>query len=50
MAHPQPGLSATHHAKEAQQVVSSQIKNPSFIPHSGPPIPPLLPLLLRSRN
>jgi hypothetical protein len=33
MAHPKTWLEATHRAKEAQQVVTTQIKNPSFIPH-----------------
>jgi hypothetical protein len=46
MAHPQSWVEATKRDKEAQQVVSSQTKKPSFIPHPKPvtPTPPSTPL------
>jgi hypothetical protein len=42
MAHPQTWLEATKCAKEAQQVVFSQNKKPSFVPRPRPtnPNPP----------
>jgi hypothetical protein len=39
MAHPQTWLEATKCIKEAQQVIFSQNKKPSFIPHPQPPNP-----------
>jgi hypothetical protein len=46
MAHPQTWLEATKCAKEAQQVVFSQNKKPSFLPLPRPtnPSPPATPL------
>jgi hypothetical protein len=46
MAHPQTWLEETKHAKEAQQVIFSQNKKPTFIPHPRPPnpSPPTTPL------
>jgi len=36
MARPQTWLKATHRAKEAQQIVSTQTQKPSFIPYTSP--------------
>jgi hypothetical protein len=49
MAHPQSWVEATKRAKEAQQVVSSQTRKPSFIPCPKPitPTPPFSPLKIQ---
>jgi hypothetical protein len=49
MAFPQTWVEATKRAKEAQQVVSSQTRKPSFIPHPKPstPTPPPTPLKIQ---
>jgi hypothetical protein len=49
MAQPQSWVDATKRAKEAQQVVSSQNKKPSFIPCTKPitPTPPSTPLKIQ---
>jgi hypothetical protein len=49
MAHPQTWLEATQQAKEAQQIVSSQTKKPSFLPLPKPtnPTPPANPLKIQ---
>jgi hypothetical protein len=49
MAHPQSWVEATKRDKEAQQVVSSQTRKPSFIPHPKPvtPTPPSTPLKIQ---
>jgi hypothetical protein len=50
MAHPQTWVEATKRDKEAQQVVSSQTRKPSFIPLPKPSNPTPPPLHSRSRN
>jgi hypothetical protein len=49
MARPQSWVEATKQAKEAQQVVSSQNRKPSFIPRTKPvnPTPPSTPLKIQ---
>jgi hypothetical protein len=49
MDHPQSWVEATKRDKEAQQVVSSQTRKPSFIPHPKPitPTPPSAPLKIQ---
>jgi hypothetical protein len=49
MARPQSWVEATKRAKEAQQVVSSQTRKPSFIPRPKPvtPTPPSTPLKIQ---
>jgi hypothetical protein len=49
MDHPQSWVEATKIAKEAQHVVSSQTRKPSFIPHpkSITPTPPSTPLKIK---
>jgi hypothetical protein len=39
MAHPQTWSKATQQAKEAQQIVSSQTRKPSFLPRPQPTNP-----------
>jgi hypothetical protein len=50
MARPQSWVEATKRAKELQQVVSSQNRKPSFIPHTKPvnPTPPSTPLKIQN--
>jgi hypothetical protein len=49
MARPQSWVDATKRDKEAQHVVSSQNRKPSFIPHTKPvtPTPPSTPLKIK---
>jgi hypothetical protein len=49
MDRPHSWVDATKRYKEAQQVVSSQNKKPSFIPHTKPitPTPPSTPLKIQ---
>jgi hypothetical protein len=49
MDHPQTWLEATKCANEAQQIVSTQNKKPSFIPHPRPtnPTPLATPLKIQ---
>jgi hypothetical protein len=49
MDHPQIWVEATKRSKEAQQVVSSQNRKPSFIPYTKPvnPTPPSTPLKIQ---